>query len=462
MPAKKNKIDNAVKKEMLLDDKFEALLNQGSKIDKKIKKEQGKRQKIKEAKEKNVPLMKAEKAQSAKDYIAVLDYLGYHFKYNEISNDVLVTIDGKWKNYYEYDGIVKTDVSDIVSQYWEKELSNNLFDNAVKNLYQTDKNRFNPIIDIFNDLVWDEKPRYISFFKNFTDKHSITGDLFNYWMLGSIERLFNPNGFQNPVLILDGKQGVGKSSLVKFLSMPFEKYYDSGSVDPSNKDSRIALTSNFIFDWSEGSGFSKRETESLKDLLTKDKEKIRLPYGRKPIEKKIISNIIMTKNDTGSFLKDQTGNRRFNILKGFDVIYNYKEDGYTNAGDWYEFGLGLDFFKQLWAEAYYLWKYDKEKSWKEVVNNPSVRESLEASRTEALNEPALYETLDSFIVGRKGGVILVMDLYKKIEEIDRHFNRNKHYNIISDYFRHRHGVEKVRKRTKGQPPKMVWEGVIIT
>ena len=456
MPKKKlNKIDEQIKAETFTDSDFLDILNENKSVQNKI----DEANKNKEAEELGVPLMET-KAQNAKEYVKVLDYLNYKFKYNEISSDVLVSVGNKWMNYYEYDGVIKTEVSDLVSQYWRKELSNGLFENAVKSLYQLEENRFNPVVDRLKSLKWDEKPRMTDFFNKFTDKYNLTNTLFPNWMLGSIERVLNPMGFQNPVLILDGKQGVGKSSLVRYLAMPFEEYYDSGTIDPNNKDSRIALTSNFIFDWSEGAGLSKREIEGLKELLTKDKEKVRLPYGRKPIEKKIISNIIMTKNDTGAFLKDQTGNRRFNILKDFDIVYDYTKEGYDVSGDWYEFGLGKEFFEQLWAEVYEMWKADKEKKWVTSVRDERIRKAMEEVREECLSEPALYETLDSIIVERKGSVLSVMDLYKKIEDIDRHFDRNKHYNIVSDYFRHRYGIEKGRVRSSGNKKQFwAWQGV---
>jgi hypothetical protein len=253
---------------------------------------------------------------------------------------------------------------------------------------------------------------------------------------------------------------VGKSSLVKFLSSPFGKYSDSGTIDPNNKDCRISLTSNFIFDWSEGAGFTKREIEGLKDLLTKDKENIRLPYGRKPVEKKVIANIIMTKNDTGAFLKDQTGNRRFNILKNFNITYDYKQDGYETSGDWYEFCLGKEFFKQLWAEAYYLWLNDTEKSWKSSVSLPKVKKAVKEVRDECLSEPALYETLDSVIIEKKGSKLKTLDVYYRLETEDKHFDRNRHCNIVSDYFRHRYQTEKARKVVSGVKCS-VWEGVAL-
>ena len=447
--------ESLVDGKILEDSQFLDILKKDKKLNDKLKD----KEKKEEAEEKGIPLM-ASKAQNSKEYVEVFKYLGYAFKYNEISSDVLVKIEGKWVNYYEYDGIIKTEVSDLISQYWNKELNSNLFENACKSLYQKDENRFNPVADTLKALEWDEKPRVIEFFKKFSDKYSLTQEIFLYWMLGSIERLLNPNGFQNPVLILDGKQGVGKSSLVRYLSSPFEDYYDSGTIDPSNKDSRISLTSNFIFDWSEGSGFSKRENESLKDLLTKDKEKVRLPYGRKPIEKKIISNIIMTKNDNGAFLKDQTGNRRFNILKDFDISYDYASDNFDTSGDWYEFGLGRKFFSQLWAEVYVLWKADTEKAWMKIMRDTRIRNAMEEVREECLSEPALYETLDSIIIKRSGCRLPSMLLYKKLEDIDNHFDRNKHYNIVSDYFRSRYGIEKVRSREKNSRV-LTWEGVEI-
>lgn len=348
----------------------------------------------------------------------IQDVLGHSVRYNTI-NDC-----------YEIDGMRIDDRRD--KQLWvqvdtflkqngyKKDLSQKLYDGALAACFK----EYHPIKEVFEANKWDGKLRYFDFITYFKDKYGQSEAYITNWMFGAIERLYNC--YQNPILVLDGEQNIGKSYLVKWLGSPFNGYSrEDGFLNPDDKDSRIELTRKFVYEWGEARNLSKKEIESLKSLIFSDKIEERPPFGRHTISKNMLSSIIMTKNGGGSFLRDDTGNRRFNTLfmMSIDQSYSKKFDPL-----------------QIWLEVFELWKESKDKSWQKI--DQSTKKEIDE---EAFERPSVYDILDQIIeeTERPGDFVSVKAIHDKIEEIDRKWDRNKAMNqrYVTSYMRRTYKTE---------------------
>ena len=269
---------------------------------------------------------------------------------------------------------------------------------------------YNPIKEKLESINWDGISRVNSLCLCLKDKNNVASNYLYHFLLGSIERIYNT--YQNPILVLDGKQKIGKSTFVNFLGSTFKRYFVAdGSLDPENKDDRLALCQNFIYNWEEGASFGKRQMDAIKSLLFSESQRIRKPYARHDSEYKINASIIMPKNE-GKFLTDVTGNRRYNIaeLEVIDFSYaNFDAD-------------------QIWAEVYSLWQQDTAKSWK----------IIDEAKKEEINEsmmitPALYDTLDETLEVDENSFVSNYDLFNELQRRDNKFDRNKMAKIIANY-----------------------------
>lgn len=146
------------------------------------------------------------------------------------------------------------------------------------------------------------------------------------------------------ILVLKGKQGVGKTTWFKKLIPKHmqSKYFMAGrTLDPNNKDHIIEMNNVWLCELGEmGSTTGKANNEQLKALITNDYDTVRLPYAEEAVTLKRRASLCATTNDE-RFLKDATGSRRFvtvNIDKinkdaniDIDLVYAEIYNAYLNG-----------------------------------------------------------------------------------------------------------------------------------
>ncbi len=202
------------------------------------------------------------------------------------------------------------------------------------------ENEYHPIRNYLDGLKWDGTPRIKSLAGYFSAHYKgLFPDILRKWLIGAIARVFD--GDQNPMLVLEGPQGIGKSTFAKWLC-PDAQYYKESSIDPDNKDHRIATSEVWIWEVSElGSTTKKADREALKSFLTTNTFLERAAYGKFNQPYKAIASFIGTVNDESGILNDPTGARRFWII-GIDSI----DMRYSQI-------MTPD---QIWAEAMFLYR----------------------------------------------------------------------------------------------------------
>lgn len=237
------------------------------------------------------------------DYIAWMKSFGYSFKLNEITDQV------------EVNGIPLTDelFSKIEFQLIEKGLPNERYARVAVGATAYD-NRYNPIKEYLSKLPYDGGHYFDQLAACFDNPDRLITVYLRKWMLGAIAKTVN--GAQNRMLILDGPQGVGKSLFVKWLCSGIPDYFAEGSIDADSPDTRIRLTTKWIWEVGElGATFRKSDREALKNLITMQNMTFRRPYGHFDRTKPVLANLIGTINNEGGFLDDPTGSRRFMICE---------------------------------------------------------------------------------------------------------------------------------------------------
>lgn len=136
----------------------------------------------------------------------------------------------------------------------------------------------------------------------------------DHWLRGAVCKAFW--GYQNPMLVLQGLQGTGKSTLARALAKKIgTQYYYAGAIDPNDKDHKIKLAQLFLWESDELSGTTMNaDINKLKSLLTLTRINERPPYGRYVVDMDVVCSFMGTTNDA-TFLRDTTGSRRFLIAK---------------------------------------------------------------------------------------------------------------------------------------------------
>ena len=163
------------------------------------------------------------------------------------------------------------------------------------------RNRYNPVLDVIDGGEWDNHDHTLSL----TLLYKWLAQC--YWMLhNDIQGAFGADG----MLVLQGPQGIGKTSFVRVVGIRPEFVKLGQYLDTHDKDTLRRCTSAWIVELGEIETTLKSDIERLKAFITAEKDEYRLPYGRADQTLARRTSLIGTCNSS-RFLIDPTGSRRF-------------------------------------------------------------------------------------------------------------------------------------------------------
>lgn len=204
-------------------------------------------------------------------------------------------------------------------------------------------NRFHPVIEYLESLVWDKKPRIDDWLSHYlsAEKSPYMVSAGSKWLIAAIARVKEPGCKMDSVLIFEGGQGKGKSTALKILGGDF---FSDTHFDIGTKDAYQQMRSVWIYEMAELDAFNKAESNRAKAFFSAQEDNYRPSYARRNIKAPRQCVIAGTTNQD-HYLKDVTGNRRYWPVKCHDIDLQ---------------ALRAD-RDQLWAEAYY--RYKQKETW---------------------------------------------------------------------------------------------------
>lgn len=164
---------------------------------------------------------------------------------------------------------------------------------------------------------------------------------------GGIKRLMEPGCQFDYMPIFEAKQGAGKSTIVKLLSLDSNYYNDIRTID--GKEGMEQIMGMFVVEMSELLAMVRsKDVEGMKAFITRTCDKYRQAYARKVSQNPRSCIIIGTTNDA-SFLNDITGNRRY-----LPIHLNMTGDYLFENMDYVK-----KYILNCWCEAYKLYEDNK-------------------------------------------------------------------------------------------------------
>ncbi len=190
-----------------------------------------------------------------------------------------------------------------------------------------ESNPFHPVQDFLTDArsKWlaNQQPS-LARLVDYVSPTDEFGRWFPRWIYGAVRRAFT--GAQNPVLVLAGGQGIGKSNLVRWLSSPLPEYYHEGGITPDSTDCSRMRAEKLVWEVPElGATTRRADREALKDFISAVEIELRLPYAHDPVRRRALASFIATINPEGDggFLSDPTGYRRFLVATLARIDWGY-------------------------------------------------------------------------------------------------------------------------------------------
>jgi putative DNA primase/helicase len=304
--------------------------------------------------------------------------------YNELSHTIDVNGELPWKQVKP--GWNDSDLSQA-KVYFDKKYgiwAPGKFKDAL--LTAASERAYHPIKEYFNSLpVWDGTERVDRLLIDYlgAEDNIYTREVMRKTLVAAVARIYEPGTKFDYVLILNGEQGIGKSTF--FAKLAKHWFSDSLTVsDMRDKAAAEKLQGYWILELGELAGLRKMDVETVKSFITRTDDKFRQSYGVHVENHPRQCIIVGTTNSEKGFLRDVTGNRRFwpvQVIGGKKSIWNELTDGEVD---------------QIWAEAIEKYKAGEElllKGEAAVIAYQHQQEAMEEDDREGL----VREYLDTLL-----------------------------------------------------------------
>jgi Virulence-associated protein E len=264
--------------------------------------------------------------------------MGMAFRYNQLAHELLFSWPGNEQ--YTLGEIAIEDnliywIRNLVWDRYRFEPSQHMMVEACLQLGY--RSKFHPIRSYLQGLTWDGIPRRFTWLTDFlgVEDCEIHRQFAATTLLAGVGRVINPGCKYDQLLIIEGPQGLGKTSTLVTLSKGW--YYGGPLLSLPYQRQIEAIMGAWIVEIQELAGFRKTEMEQFNAFFSQQTDKTRLAYDRiaRIIPRQCLP--IATTNDE-VYLRGLDGNRRCWSVRGGQVPHRtmtpYDAD-------------------QLWAETYH-------------------------------------------------------------------------------------------------------------
>ena len=204
-----------------------------------------------------------------------------------------------------------------------------------------DDRAYHPIREFIESLPeWDKVPRVDTLLVDYlgAGNTAYVRAVTRKTLCAAISRVLRPGCKFDSMLVLNGPQGVGKSTLIAKLAG--EWFSDSLNLgDTKDKTAAEKLQGYWILEIGELAGLKKAEVETLRSFLSRQNDIYRAAFGKRATPHLRQCVFFGTTNAESGYLRDTTGNRRF---------WPVKTPGSGKKQSW---NLTHEEILQIWAEA---------------------------------------------------------------------------------------------------------------
>lgn len=261
----------------------------------------------------------------------------------------------------------------------------------------SDDRSYHPIREYLNFLPqWDGIPRVDTLLIDYlgADDNAYTRAVTRKTLCAAVCRVLKPGCKFDSMLVLNGPQGIGKSTLIARLAG--EWFSDSLNLnDTKDKTAAEKLQGYWILEIGELAGLRKTEVETLRSFLSRQNDIYRASFGKRATPHLRQCVFFGTTNAETGYLRDTTGNRRFWPVKtpGGKNKHSWNLDEYEISQIWAEVMEYVNAGEKLYLDSK-LDIYAKEEQREAMESDEReglVREYLEKLLPENWAEMSLYE-----------------------------------------------------------------------
>ena len=205
----------------------------------------------------------------------------------------------------------------------------------------TDDRSYHPIREMFESLPpWDKVRRAETVLIDYlgAEDNRYVRAVTRKSLCAAYMRVHYPGIKFDNMIVLNGAQGIGKSTLISALGG--EWFSDSLALsDMNDKTAAEKLQGYWILEIGELAGMKKADIDKVKAFISRQDDKYRASFGRRVTPHPRQCVFFGTTNSENGYLRDITGNRRF---------WNVKVTGQGKCKPW---EMTAEVVRQIWAEV---------------------------------------------------------------------------------------------------------------
>jgi len=162
------------------------------------------------------------------------------------------------------------------------------------------------------------------------------------YLRSAVARIMRPGCKADHCLILEGPQGIRKSTAFKTLGQP---WFTDELADLGSKDAALQTSGVWLVEIAELDGMTGTEVGKIKAFMSRAVDRFRPPYGRYVLESPRQCVFAGSVNH-GAYLRDETGARRFwpvtcgkilidELVRDRDQLWAEALRSFNSGGSWW-------------------------------------------------------------------------------------------------------------------------------
>lgn len=169
------------------------------------------------------------------------------------------------------------------------------------------ENPLHPVREYLQALEWDGEERLDTWLQVYLGAQATECPIGRWWLVSAVARVMRPACQADHVLVLQGPQGVGKSSALRAIG---GEWYSGALGNLRDKDAPQSLAGVWIMEVSELDALRGKAATEIKDFISRTSDHYRPSYGHFFVDRPRTCVFAGTTNER-EYLIDATGARRF-------------------------------------------------------------------------------------------------------------------------------------------------------
>lgn len=293
------------------------------------------------------------------------------------------------------------------------------------------ENPTHQVREYLESLRWDGKerlPYWLTVYAG-VEASSYSEAVGTRFLVGAVARIMRPGVKMDTALVLEGEQGLGKSTLVKTLFG--SQFFTDEISEFGSKDAGIQMQAVWCVELAELDHLERSEVGRIKAFMSRATDRFRPPFGRRAVDYPRQCVFFGTCNKQ-EYLRDETGNRRFWPVWCTDVDIA----GVTRDRD------------QLWAEA--VARFKRNEIW--WLDTGDLHEAAAEQQADRVLGDPWEQSIAAYVGTLQEKAVSPADVFEKCLGIPLSARNRQHEMRLASCFRSL-GWERWRApaKTKGGP-----------